>query len=39
MDARKGDVDEVLVALADPMRRRVLDALSANPQATATTLA
>ena len=39
MDARKGDVDEVLVALADPMRRRVLDALSASPRATATALA
>src|ERR1700680_2725750 len=39
MNARKGDVDEVLVALADPMRRRVLDALSAQPQATATSLA
>jgi DNA-binding transcriptional ArsR family regulator len=39
MNARRGDVDEVLVALADPMRRRVLDALSAHPQATATTLA
>ena len=39
MNARKGDVDEVLVALADPMRRRVLDALSADPQSTATALA
>jgi DNA-binding transcriptional ArsR family regulator len=39
MNAREGDVDEVLVALADPMRRRVLDALSARPQSTATDLA
>jgi DNA-binding transcriptional ArsR family regulator len=39
MNAREGDVDEVLVALADPMRRRVLDALSAHPQSTATDLA
>ena len=39
MNAREGDVDEVLVALADPMRRRVLDALSAHPQSTATALA
>ena len=39
MNARKGDVDGVLVALADPMRRRVLDALSAHPQSTATALA
>ena len=36
MNARKGDVDEVLVALADPTRRRLLDALSARPQTTAT---
>jgi DNA-binding transcriptional ArsR family regulator len=39
MNARKGDIDEVLVALADPMRRRVLDALSSHPQSTATALA
>src|SRR6202035_73921 len=39
MNTLKGDVDEVLVALADPMRRRVLDALSAHPQSTATALA
>ena len=39
MNARKGGVDEVLAALAEPMRRRVLDALSAHPQTTATTLA
>ena len=39
MNARKGDVDDVLVALADPMRRRLLDALAAQPQATATALA
>src|ERR1700736_3131742 len=38
MNAREGDVDEELVALADPMRRRVLDALSAHPQSTATAL-
>jgi len=39
VNARKGDVDEVLVALADPTRRRLLDTLSAHPQATATMLA
>jgi DNA-binding transcriptional ArsR family regulator len=39
MNARKGDVDDVLVALADPMRRRLLDALSAHPHTTATALA
>jgi DNA-binding transcriptional ArsR family regulator len=39
MNSREGDVDEVLVALADPMRRRLLDALSAHPHATATALA
>ena len=39
MNARKGDVDEVLVALAEPMRRRLLDAVSAHPQTTATELA
>ena len=39
MNARKGDVDEVLVALADPTRRRLLDVLSARPQSTATALA
>ncbi len=35
----RGDVDDVFVALADPMRRRLLDALSARPQTTATALA
>ena len=39
MNIHKGDVDEVLVALADPTRRRLLDALSARPQTTATALA
>ena len=39
MNAREGDVDDVLVALADPMRRRLLDALAVHPHATATTLA
>ena len=39
MNARRGDVDDVLVALADPMRRRLLDALSTHPHATATSLA
>jgi DNA-binding transcriptional ArsR family regulator len=39
MNSRKGDVDEVLVALADPTRRRLLDALSAHPKTTATALA
>jgi len=38
MNARSGDVDEVLVALADPTRRRLLDALATQPQ-TATALA
>ena len=32
-------VDEVLAALADPTRRRLLDALAAHGEATATTLA
>jgi len=32
-------VDDVLVALADPMRRRVLDRLAAHGEATATLLA
>jgi len=34
-----GEVDGVLVALADPTRRQLLDLLSAHGQATATTLA
>jgi DNA-binding transcriptional ArsR family regulator len=33
------EVDEVLAALADPTRRRLLDALAAHGEATATTLA
>ncbi|MFH9618754.1 ArsR/SmtB family transcription factor [Streptomyces pratensis] len=33
------DVDGVLGALADPMRRRILDLLAARGEATATTLA
>jgi DNA-binding transcriptional ArsR family regulator len=33
------DVDEVLAALADPTRRRVLDAVAAHGETTATTLA
>jgi DNA-binding transcriptional ArsR family regulator len=39
MNAREGDVDDVLVALADPMRRRILDTLSAHHGATAPLLA
>ncbi|GLW11677.1 putative transcriptional regulator, ArsR [Microtetraspora sp. NBRC 13810] len=41
-DERGGDaeaVDSVLVALADPTRRRLLDLLAAHGEATATTLA
>jgi DNA-binding transcriptional ArsR family regulator len=34
-----GEPDEVLVALADPTRRRLLDALAARGEATATVLA
>jgi DNA-binding transcriptional ArsR family regulator len=37
---RDGDaVDDVLAALADPMRRRLLDVLAAHGEATATVLA
>jgi DNA-binding transcriptional ArsR family regulator len=42
MVGRSGEVDvvdEVLVALADPTRRRVLDALATRAEATATALA
>lgn len=42
MDERRGAVeavDGVLAALADPMRRRLLDLLAAQGEATATTLA
>lgn len=42
MDERRGAVeavDSVLVALADPTRRRLLDLLAAQGEATATTLA
>lgn len=41
-DERRGDVasvDSVIVALADPMRRQLLDVLAAQGEATATTLA
>ncbi|MEV0595782.1 ArsR/SmtB family transcription factor [Nonomuraea cavernae] len=41
-DERRGDVasvDSVLVALADPTRRQLLDLLAAQGEATATTLA
>jgi DNA-binding transcriptional ArsR family regulator len=34
-----GEADDVLAALADPTRRRLLDALAARGEATATTLA
>lgn len=34
-----GEVDDVLAALADPTRRRLLDVLSAQGEASATTLA
>jgi DNA-binding transcriptional ArsR family regulator len=42
MDTRPelaGTVDQVITALADPTRRRLLDALAAHGRATATTLA
>jgi DNA-binding transcriptional ArsR family regulator len=39
MDAAREDVDEVLAALADPTRRRVLDAVAASGEATATMVA
>jgi DNA-binding transcriptional ArsR family regulator len=39
MTGQAGEVDEVLVALADPTRRRLLDVLAAHGEATATTLA
>jgi DNA-binding transcriptional ArsR family regulator len=38
-DGADGSVDSVLVALADPTRRRLLDLLAAQGEATATTLA
>ncbi|MER6946002.1 metalloregulator ArsR/SmtB family transcription factor [Nonomuraea sp. NPDC000554] len=38
-DERHGAVDSVLVALADPTRRQMLDLLAAHGEATATTLA
>ncbi|KAB2340636.1 ArsR/SmtB family transcription factor [Actinomadura rudentiformis] len=34
-----GEVDDILAALADPTRRRLLDVLSAQGEASATTLA
>ena len=37
--AEAADVDEVLTALADPTRRRVLDAIAAHGETTATKLA
>ncbi|MBA2447216.1 MAG: helix-turn-helix transcriptional regulator [Chloroflexi bacterium] len=39
MIERVDEVDDVLAALADPTRRRLLDALAARGEATATTLA
>ena len=36
---RRGAVDSVLIALADPTRRQLLDLLAAQGEATATTLA
>ena len=39
MRRRDGDVDELWAAVADPTRRRLLDALLAQGEATATTLA
>jgi DNA-binding transcriptional ArsR family regulator len=39
MRRRAGDIDEVWAAVADPTRRRLLDALLAQGDATATTLA
>ncbi|WP_020574668.1 ArsR/SmtB family transcription factor [Actinopolymorpha alba] len=36
---RAAEVDEVIVALADPTRRRILDVIAAHGEATATTLA
>ena len=39
MNARKGGAGEVLAALADPTRRRLLDAISVGPESTATALA
>lgn len=39
MNAPRGNVDDVFVALADPMRRRVLHTLSIRNGATATLLA
>ncbi|WP_214318223.1 ArsR/SmtB family transcription factor [Nonomuraea sediminis] len=38
-DERRGTVDSVLVALADPTRRQLLDLLAAQGEVTATTLA
>jgi DNA-binding transcriptional ArsR family regulator len=39
MSRRGGEVDELWAAVADPTRRRLLDALLAHGEATATTLA
>jgi DNA-binding transcriptional ArsR family regulator len=39
MSRRGGEVDELWAAVADPTRRRLLDALLAQQEATATTLA
>lgn len=36
---RRDGVDSVLAALADPMRRRILDLLASHPETTATQLA
>jgi DNA-binding transcriptional ArsR family regulator len=39
MNDRASDVDDVLAALADPTRRRVLDVIAARGEATATAVA
>jgi DNA-binding transcriptional ArsR family regulator len=39
MNERAPDVDDVLAALADPTRRRVLDVIAARGEATATAVA
>ena len=39
MTAERSAAEEVLTGLADPMRRRILDALAGHGSATATTLA
>jgi len=39
MSDRRSGIDDVLAALADPMRRRVLDSVAARGEATATMIA